>query len=191
MAEDLGKGYKYKKKTITYSNGDVYQGMVAAYYDGAFEPHGEGTYFNKETGVTFKADWIYRNGPDFQSIEIIDKPEGKSFVLIQVSASEIYSDLSYLGIIEAKEGTYSFKHLDCIIIEKHAWEKHLFTIKKVDDNELVFDFTGPKVSDKFTNRVAIKNEALQDKSVVGSHIIWDHDDEYDVSQSSEIKVLYF
>ena len=191
MAKDLGRGYKYKKTTIKYPNGDIYEGMGACYYDGDLEPHGEGTYFNKSTGVTFKADWEHREGPDFSTIEIIDKPQGKSFALIQAYAGDIYSDLNHLCIIEAKEGTYSFKDLECMVIDKHAWSKHLFVIKKVNERELEFDFTGSKVSEKFVNRTVTKNTLFEDTSTVSSHIIWDHDDEYDVSQTSSIKVLYF
>ena len=192
MASDLGKGYQYKKISIKFPNGDIYEGMGAAYYDSEYEPHGEGTYFNKRTGVTFKADWEHRRGPDFKTIKIIDKPKGEQFVLVQAYAGEIYSNLVYLGIINAKVGTYAFKDLECIVLEPHSWPKHLFVIKQISENELIFDFAGPTVdNDKFANSVAPRNEPKELQSVVASHIIWDHDDEYDVSQSSSIKVLYF
>ena len=193
MAKDLGKGYKYKKIKIKYPNGDIYEGMGAAYYSSEYEPYGEGTYFNKRTGVTFKAEWNWRNdGPDFKTIEIIDKPKGKSFVIVQAYAGEIYSDLTYLGIIEAKEGSYSFKDLECIILEPHAWAKHLFVIKQVSDNELIFDFTGPKVDHgNFINKTAPKCEPKEYESTVSSHIIWDHGDEYDVTQTAKIELFYF
>ena len=192
MASDLGKGYKCKKQTIKYPNGDVYEGMTASYYDNEYELHGEGTYFNKSSGVTFQADWEYRQGPDFNTIKIIDKPKNQSFVLVHAYAGEIYSDLVYLGIIKAKEGTFSFKDLESFILEPHAWSKHLFTIKHFDENELVFDFTGPKVDHgKFIDKIAPKGEPKEYHSTISSHIIWDHDDEYDVTQSASIEVLYF
>lgn len=192
MATDLGSGYKYKKVKIEYPNGDIYEGMGAAYYDSDYEPHGEGTYFNKSSGVTFKADWELREGPDFETIEIINKPTEESFVLVQAYAGEIYSDLVYLGIIKANIGTYAFKELECIILDPHAWAKHLFSIKQVNENELVFDFTGPKVDHgKFINFIAPKGEYKKYQSTVDSHIIWDHDDEYDVTMTASIKILYF
>lgn len=192
MNKDLGSGYKYKKKSIKFPNGDIYEGMAAAYYSGDYEPYGEGTYFNKSSGVTFKAEWDYRKGPDFNSIEIIDKPQGQRFVLVQAYAGEIYSDLVFLGIIKVKEGTYSFKELECIVLEPHAWLKHRFTIKHFDSNELVFDFTGPMVNHgKFIDKVVKLGKPEEYNSTIPSHIIWDHDDEYDVTQSASIKVLYF
>ena len=192
MASDLGSGYKYKQIKIKYPNGDIYVGMGAAYYSSEYEPHGEGTYFNKRTGVTFKADWEHGGGPNFKTIEIIDKPKGKSFALIQAYAGEIYSDLTYLGIIQAKEGIYAFKDLECIILEPHSWSNHLFRIKKVTDNELTFDFVGPKVDHgNFIDKVIKKGEPQKFSNTIGSHIIWDHDDEYDVTQSAKIEILYF
>lgn len=192
MASDLGKSYKLKRIIINYPNGDIYEGMSASYYDSECEPHGMGTYFNKSSGVTFKADWEYRKGPDFNTIEIIDKPRDKSFVIAQVYAGEIYSDLVHLDIIEAKKGEYAFNDLPSIILEPHAWSKHLIKIKKVTDDELVFDFTGPKVDHgKFVDKVIKKGEPQQFKNTISSHIIWDHDDEYDVSQTARIDILYF
>ena len=192
MATELGKGYKISKKKITFPNGDIYKGMAASYYDSEYEPHGEGTYFNKSSGVTFKADWEHRRGPDFNTIQIVDKPKGENFALVQAYAGEIYSDLVYLGIIRAKAGEYPFKELECIILEPHAWAKHLFTIKKTSDKELVFDFTGPKVDHgNFIGCVAVKGEPKVLDSVVSSTIIWDHGDEYDASQTAKIKVFYF
>ena len=192
MASDLGSGYKYKQIKIKYPNGDIYEGMGAAYYSSEYEPYGEGTYFNKRTGVTFKADWEHRGGPNFKTIEIIDKPKRKSFALIQAYAGEIYSDLTYLGIIQAKEGIYAFKDLECIILEPHSWSNHLFRIKKVTDNELTFDFVGPKVDHgKFIDFVVPKGEPKKYESTVSSTIIWDHGDEYDVTQSAKIEILYF
>ena len=192
MAKDLGKSYKIKNTIIKYPNGDIYDGMAAAYHSSDYEPHGEGVYFNKSSGVSFKADWEWREGPDFNTIEIVNKPEGESFVLINAYAGEIYSDLVYLGIIKAKPGTYHFKELESFILEPHAWSNHLFTIKQADDKELVFDFTGPKVDHgKFVDCVAKKGEAKELHSTVSSHIIWDHDDEYDVSKTAKINVLYF
>ena len=192
MARDLGKSYTIKKKTIRYPNGDIYEGMTAAYYKNSCDPHGEGTYYHKSSGVVFKADWEFRNGPDFNTIEIIDKPKDESFVLVHACASEIYSDLVYLGIIKAKEGTYVFKQLECIVLEPHAWSKHLFNIKKVNDNELSFDLTGPKInSEKFIDCIAIKGTPKCIDASIPSHIIWDHDDEYDVTINASIEVLYF
>ena len=192
MTKDLGTGYTYKKQIIKYPNGDVYDGMTAAYYNSKYEPYGEGTYFNKSSGVLFKADWGHRSGPDFDTIKIINKPKEEDFVLVQAYAGEIYSDLVYLGIIKAKIGEYAFKDLECFILEPHAWSEHLFTIKNVSKKELVFDFTGPKVNHgNFIDCVAVKEEPKVLKSTVSSHIIWDHDDEYDVSQTSYIKVLFF
>lgn len=192
MAKELGNGYKYKKTSIKYPNGDIYNGMGASYYDSELEPHGLGTYYQKSSGVTFKADWEYRRGPDFKTIEIIDKPAGKFFVIVQVYAGEIYSDLTHLDIIEAKEGEYAFKDLPSIIVEPHAWSNHLLRIKKVAENELVFDFVGPKVDHgKFVDKVIQKGEPQEYKNTIASHIIWDHDDEYDVSQTACIEILYF
>lgn len=192
MAKDLGNGYKYKKITLKYPNGDIYEGMGAAYYSSEYEPYGEGTYFNKSSGVTFKADWNWRKAPDFKTIEIVNKPKGESFVLVQAYAGEIYSDLVYLGIIKAEVGTYAFKTLECLVVEPHAWAKHLFTIKQVNDNELIFDFTGPKVDHgKFIDFVAPKGEPKKYESTVSSTIIWDHGDEYDVTQTAKIEILYF
>ena len=192
MASDLGSGYKYKQTKIKYPNGDIYEGMGAAYYSSEYEPHGEGTYFNKKTGVTFKADWEHRRGPNFKTIKIIDKPEGQSFVIVQAYAGEIYSDLTYLGIIEAKEGIYIFKDLECIILEPHSWSKHQFAIKQVSNEELIFDFTGPKVDHgNFIDKSAPKNEPKEYESTIASHIIWDHDDEYDVTQTAKIELFYF
>lgn len=192
MASDLGKSYMLKKIKINYPNGDVYEGMGAAYYDPPYEPHGIGTYFQQSSGVTFQADWEFRRGPDFNTIEIIDKPRDKSFVIVQVYAGEIYSDLVHLDIIEAKKGEYAFNDLPSIILEPHAWSEHLIKIKKVTDDELVFDFTGPKVDHgKFVDKVIKKGEPQQFKNTISSHIIWDHDDEYDVSQTARIDILYF
>ncbi len=192
MASDLGKSYKLKKIKINYPNGDVYEGMGAAYYNPPYEPHGIGRYYQKSSGITFEADWEWRKGPDFKSIRIINKPLGKSFVILQVYAGEIYSDLVHLDIIEAKEGEYAFKDLPSIILEPHSWSKHQFVIKKVSDEELIFDFTGPKVDHgNFINKRAPKNEPKEYESTVSSHIIWDHDDEYDVSQTAKIELLYF
>ena len=192
MASDLGKSYKLKKIKINYPNGDVYKGMGAAYYNPPYEPHGTGTYFNKSSGVTFKADWEYRKGPNFNTIEIINKPDGESFVLVQAYAGEIYSDLVYLGIIKANIGIYAFKELECIVLEPHSWSKHLFNIKQVNDSELIFDFTGPKVDHgKFIDFVAPRGEPKKYESTVSSTIIWDHGDEYDVTQSASIEILYF
>ena len=192
MANDLGSGYKYKKTTIKYPNGDIYEGMGASYYDSELEPHGEGTYYQKSSGVTFEADWDHRRGPDFKSIKIRNKPADKSFVIVQVYAGEIYSDLVHLDIIEAKEGEYAFKDLPSIILEPHSWSKHLFRIKKVTDDELVFDFTGPKVDHgNFIDKVIKRGEPQKFKNTIGSHIIWDHDDEYDTTQTASIEILYF
>ena len=192
MSKDLGSGYKYKKIKIKYPNGDVYEGNGAAYYSGEYEPYGLGTYYHKESGVTFSADWEYRSGPDFESIKIIDKPQGRPFVIIQAYAGEIYSDLVYLGIIKAKVGEYRFKDLPSFLLEPHAWSKHMFVIKQVNENELLFDFTGPKVDHgNFVNKAAKKGEPQELHHTVSSHIIWDHGDEYDVSQTARIKVLYF
>ena len=124
MASELGKGYKYKNVKIRYPNGDVYQGMGASYYGSEYEPHGVGTYFQKSSGVTFSSEWDYRRGPDFKAIEIIDKPAGKSFVLVQAYAGEIYSDLVHLDIIKAEAGEYAFKNLPSIILEPHVTEKN-------------------------------------------------------------------
>ena len=192
MASDLGKSYKLKKIKINYPNGDVYEGMGAAYYDSPHEPHGIGQYYQKSSGITFEADWEHRKGPDFKSIRIINKPLGKSFVILQVYAGEVYSDLVHLDIIEAKEGEYAFKDLPSIILEPHSWSNHLFRIKKVTDNELTFDFVGPKVDHgNFIDKVIKKGEPQKFSNTIGSHIIWDHDDEYDVSQTAKIKILYF
>ena len=192
MAKELGKGYKYKKTKIKYPNGDIYEGMGADYYGSNYEPHGEGTYFHKASGVTFKTEWEWRNGPIFDTISIVDKPQGELFVLVQAYAGEIYSDLVYFGIIKAKVGTYAFKNLECIVLEPHSWSNHLFAIKQFDNKELVFDFTGPKVDQgKFIDKVAPIGEPKEFNSTVSSHIIWDHDDEYDVSQTANIKILYF
>ena len=192
MASDLGKSYKLKKIKIKYPNGDIYEGMGACYHNPPYEPHGIGRYYQKSSGVTFEADWERRKGPDFKSIRIIDKPLGKSFVILQVYAGEIYSDLVHLDIIEAKEGEYAFKDLPSIILEPHSWSKHLFRIKKVTDSELTFDFVGPKVDHgKFIDKVIKKGEAQKFSNTIGSHIIWDHDDEYDVSQTATIELLYF
>ena len=192
MASELGKGYKYKNVKIRYPNGDVYQGMGASYYGSEYEPYGVGTYFQKSSGVTFSSEWDYRRGPDFKAIEIIDKPAGKSFVLVQAYAGEIYSDLVHLDIIKAEAGEYAFKNLPSIILEPHAWSNHLFTIKKVTDSELVFDFTGPKVDHgKFIDKVVKKGEPQEYQNSIPTTIIWDHDDEYDATQSASIKVLYF
>ena len=166
--------------------------MAAAYYSSPYEPDGIGTYYQKSSGVTFEADWDHTRGPDFNSIKIINKPKGKSYVIVQVYAGEIYTDLSCLAIIEAKVGEYAFKELPSIIIEPHAWAKHLLKIKKVSDDELVFDFTGPKVDHgNFVDKVLKKGEPLKLDNTVDSHIIWDHDDEYDVSQTARIEILYF
>ena len=192
MASDLGKSYKLKKIKINYPNGDVYEGMGAAYYDPPYEPHGIGQYYQKSSGITFEADWEHRRGPDFKSIKIINKTADKSFVIVQVYAGEIYSDLVHLDIIEAKEGEYAFKDLPSIILEPHSWSKHLFTIKKVTDDELVFDFTGPKVDHgNFIDKVIKRGEPQKFENTVNSHIIWDHDDEYDVTQTASIEILYF
>ena len=193
MASDLGSSYKYKKVNIKYPTGDIYEGMAASFLDGEYdEPHGVGTYFHKDSGVTFKADFEWRRGPDFKTIEIIDKPARKSFVIVRAYASEIYSDLTHLDIIEAKEGTYSFKDLPSFILDPHAWSKHLLTIKKVTDDELVFDFTGPKVDHgNFVDKVIKKGEPQNYSHTISSHIIWDHDDEYDVDQTAKIDILYF
>ena len=192
MASDLGKSYKLKKIKINYPNGDVYEGMGAAYYDPPYEPHGIGQYYQKSSGVTFEADWEHRKGPDFKSIKIINKPANKSFVIVQVYAGEIYSALVHLDIIEAKEGEYAFKDLPSIILEPHSWSNHLFRIKKVTDNELTFDFVGPKVDHgNFIDKVIKKGEPQKFSNTIGSHIIWDHDDEYDVSQTASIEILYF
>ena len=192
MVKDLGSGYKYKKQTIKYPNGDIYEGMAAAYYSGNFEPHGEGTYFNKSSGVTFKANWEHRCGPDFNTIQIINKPSGQSFLLVQVYAGEIYSNLVYLGIIKVKEGQFAFKNLECIVLEPHASPKNLLTIKSFNDHELVFDFTGPMVDHgSFIDKVAPKGEPKKYSSTVASHIIWNHDDEYDVTKTASIDILYF
>ena len=192
MASDLGKSYKLKKIKINYPNGDVYEGMGAAYYDLPHEPHGIGQYYQKSSGITFEADWEHRKGPDFKSIRIINKPLGKSFVILQVYAGEVYSDLVHLDIIEAKEGEYAFKDLPSIILEPHSWSSHLFRIKKVTDNELTFDFVGPKVDHgNFIDKVIKKGEPQKFSNTIGSHIIWDHDDEYDVSQTARIDILYF
>ena len=192
MASDLGKSYKLKKIKINYPNGDVYEGMGAAYYDLPHEPHGIGQYYQKSSGITFEADWEHRKGPDFKSIRIINKPLGKSFVILQVYAGEVYSDLVHLDIIEAKEGEYAFKDLPSIILEPHSWSNHLFRIKKVTDNELTFDFVGPKVDHgNFIDKVIKKGEPQKFSNTIGSHIIWDHDDEYDVSQTARIDILYF
>ena len=192
MANDLGSGYTYKNVSIKYPNGDIYEGMGAAYYSSEFEPHGLGTYFQKSSGVTFKADWDLRKGPDFKTIEIIDKPTRKSFIIVKVYAGEIYSDLVHLDIIEAREGTYAFKDLPSIVLEPHAWSKHLLIIKNVTSDELVFDFTGPKVDHgKFIDKVIKRGEPQKFTNTVSSHIIWDHDDEYDVSQTAQIEILYF
>lgn len=192
MASDLGKSYKLKKIKINYPNGDVYEGMGAAYYNPPYEPHGIGRYYQKSSGITFEADWEWREGPDFKSIRIINKPLGKSFVILQVYAGEIYSDLVHLDIIEAKEGEYAFKDLPSIILEPHSWSNHLFRIKKVTDNELTFDFVGPKVDHgKFIDFVAPKGEVKKYESTVSSTIIWDHGDEYDVTQNAKIEILYF
>ena len=192
MASDLGKSYKLKKIKINYPNGDVYEGMGAAYYNPPYEPHGIGQYYQKSSGITFEADWEHRRGPDFKSIKIINKPTDKSFVIVRVYAGEIYSDLVHLDIIEAKEGEYAFKDLSSIILESHSWSKHLFRIKKVTDNELTFDFVGPKVDHgNFIDKVIKKGEPQKFSNTIGSHIIWDHDDEYDVSQTASIEILYF
>ena len=192
MASDLGESFKLKKIKIKYPNGDIYEGMGAYYHNPPYEPHGIGRYYQKSSGVTFEADWERRKGPDFKSIRIIDKPLGKSFVILQVYAGEIYSDLVHLDIIEAKEGEYAFKDLPSIILEPHSWSKHLFRIKKVTDSELTFDFVGPKVDHgKFIDKVIKKGEAQKFSNTIGSHIIWDHDDEYDVSQTATIELLYF
>lgn len=192
MGTDLGTGYKYKNIKIKYPNGDIYEGMGASYYSSDYEPYGVGNYYQKASGVTFKADWDYRRGPDFKTIEIIDKPEGESFVIVLAKASEIYMDLEHLDIIKANVGTYSFKDLPSIIVEPHAWARHLFTIKNVSDNELVFDFTGPKVDHgKFIDKVVKKGEPQKFTNTIATTIIWDHGDEYDASQSASIEVLYF
>ena len=192
MASDLGKSYKLKKIKINYPNGDVYEGMGAAYYNPPYEPHGIGQYYQKSSGITFEADWEHRRGPDFKSIKIINKPTDKSFVIVRVYAGEIYSDLVHLDIIEAKEGEYAFKDLPSIILEPHSWSNHLFRIKKVTDNELTFDFVGPKVDHgNFIDKVMKKGEPQKFSNTIGSHIIWDHDDEYDVSQTARIDILYF
>ena len=143
MASHLDNIYKYKQIKIEYPNGDIYEGMGAAFSfcSSEYEPHGEGTYFNKKTGVTFKADWEHRRGPDFKTIEIINRPEGESFIIVQAYAGEIYSDLTYLGIIQAKEGIYAFQDLECIILEPNSWPEHQFAIKQVSDDKLIFDFT--------------------------------------------------
>lgn len=192
MGEELGNGYKYKKIKIKYPNGDIYEGMGAAYYDSAYEPHGIGTYYQKSSGVSIKADWELRKGPDFNSIEIVSKPDGVPFVLVQAYAGEIYSDLVHLDIIQAIAGTYKFQDLPSFILEPHAWAKHLFTIKKVDENELAFDFTGPKVNHgNFIDKVAKKGEPQEFKHTINTTIIWEHGDEYDATQTTIIKVLYF
>ena len=65
-------------------------------------------------------------------------------------------------------------------------------IKKVDDNELVFDFTGPKVDHgNFIDIVVKKGEPQEFKHTVNTTIVWDHDDEHDTTQTAIIKVLYF
>ena len=192
MGKDLGSGYKCKRVEIKYPNGDIYKGMGASYYGSDYEPHGVGTYYQESSGVAIEADWELRRGPDFKTVKVINKPAGKSFVLVQAYAGEIYTDLSSLAIIEAKEGTYAFKELPSIILEPHAWAKHLFVIKKVSDNELVFDFTGPKVDHgNFVDQVIQKGEPQRFENTVSSTIIWDHDDEYDASQTARIDVLYF
>lgn len=192
MAQNLGTGFKYKSIIINYPNGDVYEGMGAAYYDGKYEPHGIGTYYQKSSGVTFEADWDLRRGPDFKSIKIINKPSNKSFVIVHAYAGEIYSDLVHLDIIEAKKGEYSFKDLPSFILEPHSWASHIFRIKKVTDSELVFDFVGPKVDHgNFIDKAIKKGEPQKFEHTIGSHIIWDHDDEYDVSQTARIEILYF
>ena len=192
MGRELVKGYKYKKIRINYPNGDIYEGMGAAYYDGKYEPHGIGSYYQKASRVTFKGDWDLRNGVDFKTVEIINKPKGESFVLVQVYAGEIYSDLVHLDIIKAIEGTYKFDDLPSIVLEPHAWKGHLFTIKKVTDSELVFDFTGPKVDHgNFIDKVIKKGEPDEFEHSIATTIIWDHGDEYDASQKASIKVLYF
>lgn len=192
MAKELGNGYSYKKVKINYPNGDIYEGMGAAYYDSEYEPHGIGTYFHKESGVSFKADWELRAGPDFKTIEIVNKPNDKFFVLVQVYAGEIYTDLSHLNILEAIPKTFVFKELPSIIIEPHAWLKHLFTIKKVTEEELTFDFTGPKVDHgNFVDIVVKKGEPQSFKSSKSTTIIWDHGDEYDATQTASIDILYF
>lgn len=192
MASELSDGYKVKKIKTKYPNGDTYEGMGAGYYGPPYEPHGIGIYTQKSSGVAFQADWEHREGPDFKSVKIIAKPAGKSFVLVQVYAGEIYTDLQNLAIVEAKEGTYAFQNLPSILLEPHAWSDHLFVIKKVSENELVFDFTGPKVDHgKFIDKTIKKGEPQEFANTVSSHIIWDHDDEYDVSQTAKISVLYF
>lgn len=57
IASDLGKSCKLKKIKINYPNGDVYEGMGAAYYNPPYEPHGIGRYYqslvellSKQTG---------------------------------------------------------------------------------------------------------------------------------------------
>lgn len=192
MTKDLGKGYKYKKIKIEYRNGDIYKGMGAAYYSSEYEPYGEGTYYQKASGVTFHADWDYRRGPNFETINIISKPKGESFVLVQAHAGQVYGDLSHLDIIEAKVGSYNFKNLPSIIIEPHAWSGHLFVIKKVTEYELTFDFTGHNVDHgHFIDCVAEKGKPKEIEHSESSTIIWDHDDEYEVSRFASIKVLYF
>lgn len=192
MAKDLGKGYKYKKMIIKYPNGDIYDGMCAAYYSSNYEPHGEGIYYNRNNDVSFKADWEYRSGPYFETIEIIDKPRDIPYVIVQAYATEIYSDLVYLGIIKVETKTFHFKELECIVLEPHSWLNHIFTIKRFDENELEFDFAGPKVDkEKFIGCVINKGVSISLNSAKSSHIIWDHDDEYDVTQYSSIKALYF
>lgn len=192
MASELGKGYNCKQVKIDYPNGDTYVGMGAAYYSQQYEPHGVGVFFQKGSKVSFEADWELREGPNFNSIRIVDKPKEKSFVIVQVKASEIYSDLVHLDIIEAKVGTYHFKELPSIILEPHAWSKHAFTIKNITDDELVFDFTGPKVDHgKFVDKVVKKGEPLMLTHTIPTTIIWDHGDEYDATITASIKVLYF
>lgn len=192
MNRDLGTGYKYKNIKIKYPNGDIYEGMGAQYYDNGYDPYGVGTYYQKASGVTFKASWDYRVGPDFNTIEIIDKPKGSNFVLVKARASEVYVDLEHVDIIKAEVGVYSFHDLPSIVVKPHAWKNHLFTIKKVTDDELVFDFTGGHVNHgNFIDKVVKKGEAEHFSKTTSTTIIWDHGDEYEGSENASIDVLYF
>ena len=192
MNRDLGTGYKYKNIKIKYPNGDIYEGMGAQYYDNGYDPYGVGTYYQKASGVTFKANWDYRVGPDFNTIEIIDKPKGSDFVLVKARASEVYVDLEHVDIIKAEVGVYSFHDLPSIVVEPHAWKNHLFTIKKVTDDELVFDFTGGHVNHgNFIDKVVKKGEAENFSKTTSTTFIWDHGDEYEGSEKASIDVLYF
>ena len=82
--------------------------------------------------------------------------------------------------------------LPSIVIDPHAWSSHLFTIKKVTEDALMFSFTGPKVDHgKFIDIVIRKGEPKKYDHTIDTTIIWDHGDEYDATQTAKIEVLYF